>query len=146
MGASTNSLPELSHIKLKPIKGQILEMEWPANIEKPHTLISSQTYLLVSQTSNRCIVGATFEKQFSSTEADLELAKKEILSKTAAYLPAIAHAKPLNCHAGLRAVTPNRRPLLTQVNDRCWVLTGMGSKGLLYHALLAEELAKISLI
>jgi hypothetical protein len=35
--------------------------------------------------------------------------------------------------------------LMTQINKRHWVLTGMGSKGLLYHALLAEELCHAAL-
>lgn len=142
MGAAANTLPELAHLKLKTIKGQVLELAWPEGLDMPKMTLSSQTYLVTNRHARTCIAGATYEKQFATAAADLETAAKEIIPKTAAYMPAIAQAKILGCRAGRRCVTPDRRPLLAPVNDRCWVLTGMGSKGLLYHAMLAEELIK----
>ncbi len=58
-----------------------------------------------------------------------------------ALIPALANAPILNCQAGIRAFTKDRRPKAIPVSSKTWVFTGLGSKGLLYHALLAKEFA-----
>lgn len=50
------------------------------------------------------------------------------------------NASIANCYAGVRAVTPQHRPLIQRLSSSQWILIGMGSKGLLYHALFAKEL------
>lgn len=138
MGAASNSLPELAHIKITPIKGQILTLEWPEDVPSPPYPISSQAYLL--KNDNTCIVGATYERHFTSEQADEEYARSDILPKLHACFPALKTAKVVGCRAGVRASTARHRPLIVNVGKGRWVLTGMGSKGLLYHALFAKEI------
>lgn len=141
MGAASNSLPELSHIAITPIKGQVLTLSWPENAALLPYPISSQAYLLMLPKEKRCIAGATFERDFEHEEPDEEYAKKNILPKIQAFFPEIDRAKVLTCRAGIRASTAHHHPLVINVGKGRWLLTGMGSKGLLYHALCAEELA-----
>lgn len=142
MGAHTTDLFELAHLPIRPTKGQVLEFSWPNNLTTLSYPINSQAYLLMNPRNASCIVGATYEKQYSSESPDVEAAKEEILPKVRTFFPKIDELNLISCRAGIRAGTPDRKPLIAQINNTCWVLTGMGSKGLLYHALFAEELVK----
>jgi glycine/D-amino acid oxidase-like deaminating enzyme len=57
-------------------------------------------------------------------------------------MPALKSSVVIGCRAGVRASTPDHRPIVKQVDERIWIFTGLGSKGLLYHALFAEQLVK----
>lgn len=139
MGAATTSLPECSDLPIKPIKGQLLEFEWPFTpLPFP---VNSQAYMVGNPNRQSCIVGATFEKQFENEEPNLEVAMNELRPKYTALFPELEHCKVLGCRAGVRASTPDHRPICKQIGERQWVLAGLGSKGLLHHALYAEELA-----
>ncbi|MBA3815764.1 MAG: FAD-binding oxidoreductase [Parachlamydiaceae bacterium] len=140
MGANTTDLPELKHLPIKSTKGQILEFLWPNNLITLPYPINSHAYLLMNPQKTSCIAGATYEKQFTNETADIDIAKQEILPKVRPFFPQIDELTLVSCRAGIRAGTPDRKPLIAQITDKCWVLTGMGSKGLLYHALFAEEL------
>ncbi|MBA2727881.1 MAG: FAD-binding oxidoreductase [Parachlamydiaceae bacterium] len=142
MGADCTVLPELSHLRITRTKGQLLELNWPKDLPPLPTAINSQLYCIMSQENNHCIVGSTYEKVFNNTEPNLEIAANELLPKLNSLLPILEGAKISACRSGVRASTPNRQPLLTKVNEECWVISGMGSKGLLYHALYAEQLVQ----
>ncbi len=140
-GAETLHLPELSHLPLTPIKGQILEFNWQKEWgDLPHP-VNSHAYLL--KTGMQGIIGATFEREFVSPKPDREFAALDLLPKIHQFFPGLSKNLLLDCRAGIRASTPDHRPLLLQAAEKTWVLTGMGSKGLLYHALYAERLKKL---
>jgi len=140
MGAATTTLPELANIPIKPIKGQLLELEWPEELPPLNHPVNSQAYIVMHPSDRSCIVGATFEKDFDHTMPDHLEALAWLKPKYTAIIPALENAKVINCLAGVRGATPDHRPILKKVSDKCWVLAGLGSKGLLHHALLAEEL------
>ena len=142
-GAETLKIPELSTLPLKCVKGQVLELAWPENCLPLTCSLNSHVYLLMTEGGKSCLAGATYEKGFCEAISDIEAAKAEILPKVDALFPPLNGAAILNCFAGMRAVTPQHRPLMQQLSNRHWILTGMGSKGLLYHALFAKELAEI---
>lgn len=139
-GASVTHIKELARLPLKPVKGQILEVEWPAGLPPLEFPLNSQAYILMGPNDKTCFIGATYERNFTSVEPDIQVAAREIMPKAADIIPALKDAKIIGCRAGVRASTPDHKPYLKQFNDRCWVLAGMGSKGLLYHALFAEKL------
>lgn len=140
LGANTIDIPELKHLPIKPTKGQVLEFLWPNQLTTLPYPINSQAYLLMNPKQPRCIAGATYEKQFINEAPDEKIAKQDILPKVRTFFPKIDDLELISCRAGIRAGTPSRKPLIEQINEKSWVLTGMGSKGLLYHALFAEEL------
>jgi len=92
--------------------------------------------------SNTCLVGASYEKNFENAAVDLKTALQEILPKALHILPALGDSQIVKVYAGLRAVSPTHLPFFKQVHNNSWILTGMGSKGLLYHALMARELVE----
>lgn len=139
-GAETLYFPELSTLALTLVKGQVLELAWPTTVPPLHYPLNSHVYLLMTEKQNSCLAGSTYEKGFSHAMVDKKIAQQEIMPKIVELFPPLKDAKILNCYAGMRAVTPNHRPIILRPSASQWVLTGMGSKGLLYHALFAKEL------
>lgn len=144
-GAETLRLPQLSHLPLKLIKGQVLELSWPEDIPPLTCALNSHVYILMTETGASCLVGATYERDAKNVDIDLETAKRELLLKAYEIFPPLRTSTVLNCYAGMRASAPQHIPLLKQISPKHWVLTGMGSKGLLYHALYAKELVQKAL-
>lgn len=140
-GAETLNISELSSLPLTGIKGQVLELAWPENCQPLTCALNSHVYLVMTEGGKSCLVGATYEKGNKEPQSDIEAAKQDILPKAYELFPPLKEAPILNCFAGMRGVAPQHRPLVKQLSEKHWVLTGMGSKGLLYHALFAKELA-----
>jgi glycine/D-amino acid oxidase-like deaminating enzyme len=140
-GAASMRFKELASFRLSPVKGQVLEIAWPKEVQPLPCPIASQAYLLM-QPDGRAIAGATFEHYFDSDAPDLDAACKEIMPKVKAFFPSIGKEDVIGCRAGIRASAPGRLPIATRAGDRLWLLSGMGSKGLLYHALYASELCR----
>jgi len=142
-GMGTNLFLELKSMPITFLKGQILELEWPKEIKPLSIPISSQSYIVMSQDMKSCIVGATFEKQFSSLFEDPGFAESDIMPKVIALIPALSKAKIMNCKAAIRVSTRDHLPIIKKIHDRLFVFTGLGSKGLLYHSYYAEKLCEM---
>ncbi len=140
IGPQTKEFPFSDNLRLSLIKGQILEVEWPEPLTDLSFPVNSQAYILRNPKSNTYLIGATYEKNFTSPFPDLTTAVKDIMPKAVAMIPSLASAKVIQCFAGVRVATPQHMPLIYRFCKKGWVLTGMGSKGLLYHGLFAEKL------
>lgn len=115
------------------IKGQLLEFEFREPLQYP---LNAHAYL-ISQNS-RAILGATYERGFTSLEPDLQTAIKELAPAFHEIFPNTAIPHPV-VKAGVRVTTPDRLPIVKKINERTVVFTGLGSKGLLYHVLFAKK-------
>jgi glycine/D-amino acid oxidase-like deaminating enzyme len=140
MGAYTASLPELSHLPIRRIKGQILRLNWPKNIPSLQFPISSRAYFVPDKDGTSCTVGATYERNFHNLEPDLGKALEYLQPLMKGIFRDLSAVDVAECYSGCRASTPNHMPLLTRESKNTWVITGMGSKGLLYHALYSKRL------
>lgn len=143
LGFATRKIPELAHLPILQVKGQILELRWPDMLPPlPFSLIS-KGYLVRGKDPHRCIAGATFERQFSSLDPDPSIAIPKIFDKILPFFPALAEAEVLTCRAGVRATLGrDPLPLVDRISKTLWVFTGLGAKGILYHAWLGERLAQ----
>lgn len=141
-GMDTKQYAELSHLPLNPVKGQLLELEWPAAAPPLSMPVNAGKYVTMAPDVRSCLAGATFERRFADAEVDQAVAEAEILPELVRMIPALAEAKVLGCRAGMRASTPNHEPIAGRFGEKLWVLTGLGSKGLLYHGLLARQVAE----
>lgn len=140
-GPACTSFSELSHLRITPVKGQILELSWPMDISMPILPMSSQAYIILNPSAGTCFAGATYERNFTDSGLDCEFAKKELMPKVESLIPILKNAEVIGCRAGVRVSTPNHLPIVQHVGKNIWVITGMGSKGLLYHSLFAEQVA-----
>lgn len=138
-GAATTKLPECSSLPITPIKGQMLLMRSSA---LPCCPIASHILLLPQPGNNTILIGSTYERHYRHTGADRAEAEAQLLPKALELFPALAQAQVVDIFAAARASAPLHRPLVKQLSASCWVFTGLGSKGMLWHALLAKELAQ----
>ncbi|KAF3362779.1 hypothetical protein PHSC3_000638 [Chlamydiales bacterium STE3] len=141
-GAKLPLFEALKSLCIKPIKGQLLEFEWPDTSPLPLSL-NSEAYITMKPDSMACFVGSTFERQFECSEPDFEVAKNLLFPKMAALYPPLCNSKVIGCRAGLRASTPDHLPIIGQFGHNLFAITGMGSKGLLYHAFYAKQLSQL---
>lgn len=139
-GSGCCTLKELAHLPLRYTKGQILEFLWPEELPPLPLALNGNVYCVMLPDKKRCLVGSTYEKQFSSSEANVETAKKLILPKLAQFFPTLANGEIVDCRAGIRVSTPQHLPSIQKINPKCYIITGFGSKGLLYHALYSQKL------
>jgi len=139
-GAEISQLPECAHLPINAVKGQVLEFTPPAPLL--NYPVNSHAYLLMSETQQSCLAGATYERKFQTDKADWITAKEDILPKAFVLYPSLKESQVIGCAAGLRASAPGHLPFIQRLSSRTWVLTGMGSKGLLYHALYAKKLVE----
>lgn len=138
---ATGAALTLHSEKLTPVKGQLLEFVWPSPSAPIPFPVSGPAYLLKDPEGANYLAGATYEHTFSTEKPDAKIAKTEIKEKLQAFLPSTAPLQICAVRSGIRASTPDRKPLLKRLSKRCWILAGFGSKGLLYHALFAKKLA-----
>lgn len=121
-----------------PLKGQLLEVHWPLP-PLPYSVVG-QVYLAMTADPTRAVIGATYEHSFTTKEPEVDFAIQTLFPKAMSLYPALQNAEILSVKAGLRASTPNRLPIAEVVSPQVSRITGMGSRGLLYHAYFAEQL------
>lgn len=122
------------------VRGQLLEVQWPEDQPPLAMPISSKMYVVMDTENKSCIVGSTYERTRTDEIPDADFACRKILPKIYELLPFLKEMPILGCRAGVRASAPGHRPLLKRLNDKTFAIGGMGSKGLLYHALYATKL------
>lgn len=142
MGPQTKAFPPLKNLPLTPIKGQMLKLKWPEGVKPPPFSLISQKYLVMCADYKSCFVGATFEHSFTSPHLDKERALEEIMPNIVEYFPALQGAEVLECRAAFRASSHNHLPVVGKVSDKFYFFTGLGSKGLLYHAWVGKRVAR----
>lgn len=145
MGAELLQLAAYSEpipgIALGITKGQILLCRPSSALPVEKSWIA-QGYLVPVAAAGHYVLGATYERQFVDALPDLQRAEELILPKLRQAFPQIDALQRIGCRAGLRIFRRGHAtPWVGQCGEATWCLTAMGSRGLLYHALLAEELA-----
>lgn len=127
-------------LRISRVRGQLLELEWPKGIPPLDRPLSSKVYAVMGLEGRTCIVGSTYERARVDDAPDIDFASREILPKIFPLLPFLEGMPILSCRAGVRASAPGHRPLLKMLKPNTFAIGGMGSKGLLYHALYARKL------
>jgi glycine/D-amino acid oxidase-like deaminating enzyme len=145
MGPYSKNFPPLKDLPIEAVKGQMLEIKWPTHVPPPPYSLVSKKYLVMNADHTSCLVGSTYEHAFDSPQADLEKAKQDILPAIFSFFPALQEAPILGCRAAFRASTRSHLPLMGRLSDNTYFFTGLGSKGLLYHAWLGKQMARTML-
>ena len=136
-GSSTLCFPACQSLPLKTNWGQTLLCRWPEPL--PFSLVS-QGHITPTEHPDLCLVGSTYEH---TPFPDPNIAKG-LLQQVARFYPPAASFEIVEIRAGKRcAPRTGYRPLCTAVAKNLWVFTGLGSRGLLYHAWLGKMLATL---
>jgi glycine/D-amino acid oxidase-like deaminating enzyme len=138
MGAQTKQFAETAHLPMKYIKGQLLELTCSSDI--PSYAINGNCYAVFRQ--GRCFAGSTFERH----RTDLEPTKngeENIRLRLKEFSIALSKLAVQQVHVGVRAYLPDSKPYVEKLSEKLYCITGLGSKGLLYHASFAKQLTSM---
>lgn len=132
VGAETLSWTSLP---LKKIVGQCLV----CRCDEPLSMsLLSHGHITPTEEPGICLVGSTYEH----TEQPDPKKAIALLDQVAKFYPLAKHFKILQILSGTRvAPKVGYRPILEQIDAKTWVLTGLGSRGLIYHSLFAKMLS-----
>lgn len=132
-GAETSRFVDLP---MKRTIGQTLLCRWKEPLE--YSLLASG-HITPTEDPTICQVGSTYEH----TETPDPKKALELLDKVALFYPKAKEFEIVEVRSGIRvAPLEGYRPIIEQINPKTWVFTGLGSRGLLYHSLFAQELAR----
>lgn len=140
-GADILSDPDWSHLKIHPIKGQLREVR-VTGIRGRYPALSSRGYA-VQIDDGHWILGSTYEHEFTDMEPDPAF-DAYIVDRFKAMFPQPLGIELIGRWSGVRVGSANRSPILAEHPDKPghWVITALGSKGLLYSQVLAQKLVR----
>lgn len=123
-------------LPLKKTIGQCLICRWP---ERLSMSLLSHGHITPTEDPELCLVGSTYEH----TEQPDPKKALELLEKAAVFYPPAKDFKIVDICSGVRiAPKVGYKPIAEKIDPKTWVFTGLGSRGLIYHALFAKAIAK----
>ena len=123
---------ECQDLPLKARHGQALVCRYPLKAS-----LIGIGHLSQMEDPALCQLGSTYEESF-----DLAGAKK-LREQIGAFFPAARDFEIVEVRSGVRiAPKVGYLPIVKQIAPKAWVFAGLGSRGLLYHALYGKELAE----
>lgn len=127
-------------LPLQFVKGQILTVKSDKKWERS---VIGSGHISPLRNGNYQI-GSTYEHHFRDDKADIDIAKSYLEPKVKTFLPPLSTFEIIECKAGIRvAVKGSYIPLVKKINERMFIFTGLGSRGLLYHGLYGRHLANL---
>lgn len=140
-GGIRSFLPGMG-LKLKFNKGQILVCQKPSYFQKEASVIG-KGYVAHSSSNDECFVGSTYEHDFLSEEPCLGTANDLIFRQIGQFFPSYGSFKVKGCRSALRVANQKSyHPLIGKLDENLYVITGLGSRGLLYHSYLGKILVE----
>ncbi len=134
-GFGIRDFEECSHLKVKFLKGQALRLQGTPHCERS---LISKGYLAHLGSESFFEIGSTYERVFENPHPNLEVAKELLADK----LKETSDAVILECKAGIRVCPQNHYlPIVEKIGENATVFTGLGSRGLLYHAYFGRKVA-----
>lgn len=122
-------------LNLKLVKGQVLGCKGFS----PEKSIVGKGYIAKGEEQNYFQIGSTYERNDLSEESNVSAAIKELKPKYA-NLSLLPFPEVVDCKAAFRVThTQGYFPLMKQLDENTWAVTAFGSRGLLYHALVAQN-------
>jgi glycine/D-amino acid oxidase-like deaminating enzyme len=128
-------------LKLQAIKGQILTCKVPYPLSS-RSLIA-KGYLAITPDPLVYHLGSTYEHHYKEEIPCMETAKALLFEKGLAYIKDMRDFQVLECRAAVRIANPKTHlPLIKKYSESEYAVTGLGSRGLLYHGLIGKQLAE----
>jgi glycine oxidase len=139
---TTEWLPEHARPKVRPVKGEVVELRGRDGAGAPcERIVCSERVYLVPRPDGRLIVGATVEERGFDTVVSAG-GVLELLREAYRLLPDVAEMELVDTIAGLRPGTPDNLPLIGPgAIDGLLLATGHFRNGILLAPLTAERIA-----
>ena len=129
------SFPQLSHLPLIPIRGQVTIYKKNMPLK---AIASYGGYALPH--GDHITIGATYSHGDNEIGARDKDNDKNIYLYNNAFAEPIS-AKPIGTRVAWRTATPSKRPLVGEVEQGLYVSLGLGSRGTMLGPYLAEQIA-----
>lgn len=139
IGAGILNFPCAETLKVRTTRGHLIRRSWPKE-RSPLPFATSTKVYFTHDDEESIWIGGSYERGELSPTPDRERAERELLPHAIETFPFLKEQPTLECVGGMRASLPSHLPQIALVDEGVWVMTGFGSKGLLYHALYAKEL------
>ncbi len=136
-GINSSQISYFKDIPLYPVKGQLAVFKTDAALPFEHA-VSALGYI-GSLSSDHFVAGSTYEHKFQHEDPDQE-GLDYLRKRLGSVLPDLVNSATLLLQwSGVRASTPNRKPIMGEHPEQpgLYVFAGLGSKGLLYSAYLS---------
>jgi glycine oxidase len=139
---ATEWLPEHARPRVRPVKGEVLELRGRDGAGAPcERIVCSECVYVVPRPDGRLIVGATVEERGFDTEVSAG-GVLELLREAYRLLPDVAEMELVEAIAGLRPGTPDNLPLIGPGEiDGLLLATGHFRNGVLLAPLTADRIA-----
>ena len=141
VGASIQELD--SFCKLQYVKGQLLIAKSPTCLTKKSLL--AKGYIAITEDPYIFHVGSTYEHNFINDQPNIEVASKLLKHQLFSYIKkeCIDELQFIGCEAAIRVTNPRTYlPIIKKYSSSNYVITALGSRGLLYHSLIGKQLAE----
>lgn len=140
-GAQIVDFAEAKDLPFETIKGQALTVKYPEGFPRLTMSLLSKGHMSLCKDPNYCYLGSTYERNFSSTLPDEKsLSLLELIEQ---FFPKIREFEVVEAKAGVRLCRiGSYLPIADALSKKVWVFGGLGSRGLIYHAYLAQCLAR----
>jgi len=139
---SLEGVPEAARVPVRPVKGQMLALEMPADIIR-HTIYAERVAYFVPRDDGRLIVGATVEHVGFDTRVTAA-GVSGLLDAALRIAPALGDLSIVETWAGLRPGTPDGLPYLGASSlEGYFLATGHLRNGVLLTPVTAEVLADV---
>lgn len=139
-GPGFGRLSALREVSLHLVKGQLVRVR-PSVVPAGVLPVSGRGYA-VPNADGTVVIGSSYEHDFDDSAPTL-IQSRRLIARLIPSLPWLREASIVSESAGLRVTVPGRRiPMAGPLpgDGRIWLLTGLGSKGLLMAPYLAELL------
>ena len=139
IGSSVTDWHQTKELNLHLIKGEALEVSVPPSFRRSPNLSGSGYVVFHGESAT---LGSTYDHEFEHPRPT-DNAESVIRSKVSRMIPEAADWPVLRRTAGVRVTVPGSyKPMVGPIgnDNRTWVFTGLGSKGLLMSALISSEL------
>ncbi len=142
LGAGIFAFPDMQIRKVNPVKGQALICEWPLYLPPLDKAVLGKGHI-VPLGKGLVHLGSTYERGLLDEGTSLENTLQALAPLAKELVPAWNEINPIAVRSGIRlAPIGHYLPFFNKVGSQDWVLTGMGSRGLLYHAYIAKQLVE----
>lgn len=126
------------------VKGQILSCRVPPSIEEGTKSVIGKGHISITKEPHIIQLGSTYEHHYKDKAPDLQTAKEYLKPRLKTFFSPFDELEIVSCHAEVRVcLKGGYLPLIERLNEKTWLLTAMGSRGLLYSPLYAKKLVHL---
>ncbi len=146
LGGGVFTFPKIPLKRLSPVKGQALVCQWPSHFPVLERVLLAKGHI-VPLKEGSVYLGSTYERGVLEEDTCLESTLLALSPLARELVPNWEKIVPERVYAGIRvACLGHYFPVFHKIEENVWVLTGMGSRGLLYHAYMAKQVIEAALL